>query len=400
MAQDVSGTTPIDENNSANNQIAGSTLQDVSGSTPLDVSGSTPQDVSGSTPSDVIPAISTTPASFTPVSTPRASINAGATGSLASMVFKPIITEPNKPAAVPPTPAAGGGPPPGPGDSEEELPLPVSRGKIPPKSTKWHDQPQYILFSNEIKNIKKSNMIILKECKEAKRLLDLKYGDLEGRINVIQTSVIIFSTISGFFNATKVQFGLQDAIISVMSIIVSTYVSLILSVSKYFKYDETKESIQNLREKYSMLHNQIEHRMDVLGPWHDPNLWKYADPDIKLTEWDQVKANMDKEYDEIIVTKQKLTTQFEITMDTKSRNAYHINNRQLTYDNRVKLFEWAQKEMNLDDVIDDAYIEHEKKKSAKNKSKLVRRHTLHSEHEIMSDNWDEYDDDNNEDDKV
>uniref|UniRef100_A0A6C0FDZ8 SMODS and SLOG-associating 2TM effector domain-containing protein n=1 Tax=viral metagenome TaxID=1070528 RepID=A0A6C0FDZ8_9ZZZZ len=277
-----------------------------------------------------------------------------------------------------------------------------SRGKIPPKSTKWLEQPEYILFSNEIKNIKKSNMIILKECKEAKRLLDLKYGDLTAIINRIQTSVIILSTIAGFFNATKVQFGLQDQIISVMSIVVSTYVSLVLSVSKYFKYDESKENIQTLREKYSMLHNQIEHRMDVLGPWNDPNLWKFADPVLKLQEWDQIKQNMEVEYNDIINTKQKLTTEFEITMDTKSRNAYHINNRKLTYDNRVKLFEWAQKEMDLDDKIDDVYIEHDKKKAEKVKKNghVKRRHSLQSEHEKMTDNWDEHDEDSDGDSRV
>ena len=42
-------------------------------------------------------------------------------------------------------------------------------------------------------------------------------------------------------------------------------------VSKYYKYDETKENIQSLREKYSQLHNQIEHRMDVLDPGMIPN---------------------------------------------------------------------------------------------------------------------------------
>jgi hypothetical protein len=273
-----------------------------------------------------------------------------------------------------------------------------SRGNIPSKSTKWLEQPEYVLFSNEIKNIKKSNMIILKECKEAKRLLDLKYADLTSIINYIQTSVIILSTIAGFFNATKVQFGLADQIISVMSIVVSTYVSLVLSVSKYFKYDESKENIQTLREKYSMLHNQIEHRMDILGPWNDPNLWKFADPILKLQEWDQVKQNMESEYEEIIVTKQKLTTQFEITMDTKSRNVYHINNRKLTYDNRVKLFEWAKKEMDLDGKIEDVYIENDRKKKEKlNGSKPVkRRHSLYSEHEKMTDNWDEYDESDDE----
>jgi len=242
----------------------------------------------------------------------------------------------------------------------------------------------------------------LKECKEAKRLLDLKFGDLTNIINRIQTSVILLSTISGFFNATKQQFGLSEEIISVMSISISTYVSLILSISKYFKYDESKEGIQTLRDKYSLLHNQIEHRMDVLGPWNDPNLWIFSDPDVKLREWDEVKAQMQKEYVQIISNKKALTTEFEVTMDTKSRNAYHITNKQLTYDNRVKLFGWAKKEMDLEDVIEDEYDKRDEKKRQRKKArienavaagssrpKLHRRHSLFSNHEVMEDNWDE-----------
>ena len=287
------------------------------------------------------------------------------------------------------------------GDDGENDPLIIpSRGTLPNSNTDWFNQPQYILFSNELKNIKKSNLIILKECKESKRLLDLKFGDLADVINRIQTSVIVLSTISGFFNATKQQFGLSEEIISVMSITISTYVSLILSVSKYFKYDESKESIQALREKFSVLHNQIEHRMDILGPWNDPNLWKYSDPDVKLGEWDVVKANMHKEYVEIIDNKQRLTTEFEVTMDTKSRNAYHITNKQLTYDNRVKLFGWAKKEMDLEDVIEKEYDKRDEIKRQRqaeasaltavvSRPKVQRRHTLFSNHEVMEDNWDE-----------
>jgi len=282
-----------------------------------------------------------------------------------------------------------------------------SRGQIPDKDIDWFTQPQYILFSNELKNIKKSNLIILKECKEAKRLLDLKYGDLTDMINRIQTSVILLSTISGFFNATKIQFGLSEEIISVMSISISTYVSLVLSVSKYFKYDESKEGIQALREKFSMLHNQIEHRMDVLGPWNDPTLWKFSDPDIKLSEWDSVKSVMHKEYNEIIKTKQALTTEFEIIMDTKSRNLYHISNKQLTYSNRQQLFKWAKKEMDLEDAIESDFQNRDKKKQKLIKSaaeqgttmpdmaKIKRRHTLFSNHELMEDNWDNSSDEEN-----
>jgi hypothetical protein len=290
------------------------------------------------------------------------------------------------------------------GDSgDETTPLIIpSRGTLPNERTNWFHQPQYILFSNELKNIKKSNLIILKECKEAKRLLDLKFGDLTNIINRIQTSVILLSTISGFFNATKQQFGLSEEIISVASISISTYVSLILSISKYFKYDESKEGIQSLRDKYSLLHNQIEHRMDVLGPWNDPNLWIFSDPDVKLREWDEVKAQMHKEYVQIINNKKALTTEFEVTMDTKSRNAYHITNKQLTYDNRVKLFGWAKKEMDLEDVIESEYDRRDEKKRQRKKAlienavasgtsrpKLHRRHSLFSNHEVMEDNWDD-----------
>jgi len=293
-------------------------------------------------------------------------------------------------------------------DNGSETPTIIpSRGQIPDKDIDWFTQPQYILFSNELKNIKKSNLIILKECKEAKRLLDLKYGDLTDMINRIQTSVILLSTLSGFFNATKNQFGLSEEIISVMSISISTYVSLILSVSKYFKYDESKEGNQALREKFSILHNQIEHRMDVLGPWNDPMLWKFSDPDVKLKEWDGVKASMYKEYTEIIKTKQALTTEFEIIMDTKSRNVYHINNKQLTYNNRQQLFKWAKKEMDLEDVIEYDYQSRDKKKKKRLESaaeqgtsmpdmaKLKRRHTLFSNHELMEDNWDNSSDEEN-----
>lgn len=300
--------------------------------------------------------------------------------------------------------AAGGGDGGDGGDSgDETTPLVIpSRGTLPNEKTNWFHQPQYILFSNELKNIKKSNIIILKECKEAKRLLDLKFADLTNIINRIQTSVILLSTISGFFNATKQQFGLSEEIISVMSISISTYVSLILSISKYFKYDESKEGIQTLRDKYSLLHNKIEHRMDVLGPWNDPNLWIFSDPDVKLREWDQVKAQMHKEYVEIINNKKELTTEFEVTMDTKSRNAYHITNKQLTYDNRVKLFGWAKKEMDLEEVIEDEYDQRDERKrlrkkrllenaaaSGTSRPKLHRRHSLFSNHEVMEDNWDE-----------
>ena len=252
---------------------------------------------------------------------------------------------------------------------------------------------QYIIFNSELTNLKKGNMNILKECSESKRLLDLKFLDLTNQINRIQTSVIFLSTISGFLNATKSQFNISDNIISVISISISTYVTLVLSISKYYKFDEMRESIQALREKYAILHNKIEHRSDVLGPWYDKNLWKFNDPHKKLDEWNKVKVEMDEEYDILIETKKALTTEFEIIMDTRSRNVYNIVNKKLTYYNRKELADWAIHELELEANIEDRFADHDAKRAAKNTTSMSakRRQSIQSGHEIVEDNWDEED---------
>jgi hypothetical protein len=216
------------------------------------------------------------------------------------------------------------------------------------KDIDWFSQTEYIIFRSELKSIKQNNLVVLKECKENKRLLDLKYDDLNRMVNNIQTSVIFCSTISGFLQATRVQFQIPDDIVSVISIFISTYISLLLSISKYYKLDETKEQIQSLREKFSLLHNQLDYRMDVIGPWYSKNIWKHQDPKKKLSEWAKLCSILNKEYQEIIETKKKLVTEFEIIMDTKSRNKYHILNRELNFANRQLLYSWDQKEEDLE----------------------------------------------------
>jgi hypothetical protein len=222
----------------------------------------------------------------------------------------------------------------------------------------WFAQTEYIVFSNELKAIQRNNLVILKECKENKRLLDLKYDDLNTLVNNIQTSVIFFSTISGFIQATRIQFNIADNITSIFSITVSTYISLLLSISKYYKLDEIKEKIQTLREKYSLLHNKLDHRMDIVGPWSAQKLWVHQDPAEKYKEWSVVRDQLEDEYSDIIVTKQNMSTEFEVIMDTKSRNQYFIKNRELNYKNRELVFSWDRKETELEKRIIVEQVSH------------------------------------------
>jgi len=242
----------------------------------------------------------------------------------------------------------------------------------------WFSQREYIMFKHELTSQRKINNFILKECKENKRLLDLKCDDLTKTVNNIQTSVIFVSTLSGFLQATKMQFGIPSDYIEVVSITISTYIALILSISKYYKLDELKEQIQNLREKYSLLHNKIEHRMDVLGPWNNRHLWEYKNATDKLAEWREVLADMHEQYKNIIDTKQALTTEFEIIMDTISRNKYNSINSNLNFSNRTELFNVQAKEAELENTIVSRQVHFPKHAHP----------TILLQHETL-DNWDD-----------
>lgn len=252
----------------------------------------------------------------------------------------------------------------------------LSTSSIDESNFDWFSTKEYIIFKNQLHSLRKNNNFILKEGKECKRLLDLKYEDLTSMVNNIQTSVIFMSTISGFFQATKTQFGINIDIISVFSITISTYISLILSISKYYKLDELKDRIQTLREKYSLLHNRIDYRMDVLGPWNNRHLWEHQNPKKKLEEWNEVVEKMNTDYNEIIKTKQELTTDFEIIMDTISRNKYNNLNSFLNYRDREQLFMLKQKENELEKRIMEA----------SNKYPSRKRPSIMLQHEEL-DNW-------------
>lgn len=250
-----------------------------------------------------------------------------------------------------------------------------------PKSTEWFEQVEYVIFHNELKSTQHNNKVVLKECKENKRLLDLKYNDLNKLVNNIQTSVIFVSTLSGFLQATRIQFSIPDTIISIISITISTYISLVLSISKYYKLDESKERLQTLREKYSELHNKLDYRMDVLGPWNAKSLWIHQNPQEKLSEWSKVMHGLTTEYNEIIETKQGLVTEFENIMDTKSRNQYHIKNRQLNYANRQQLYAWDMKEAALEAALE---VNSQLRFTTRRQSSIVLQHE-------SLDNWEDID---------
>ena len=190
---------------------------------------------------------------------------------------------------------------------------------------------------------------ILHECKDEKEKLDMYYNYLQNWHTLIQSSVIIVSTASTFLQTFTQSLFInnnnienndiqeesnivnntileekQDSLgfIPILTLCVSTYSGLILSLAKFFKLDEKKENIHNLRERFAELHNKINHLIDLLKPWSKKEYFNDLTID-KINKWTNVVLVIEKEYINIIDTKKNLFIEFEKVIDSIVRQDYN-----------------------------------------------------------------------------
>ena len=188
---------------------------------------------------------------------------------------------------------------------------------------------------------------ILHECKDEKEKLDMYYNYLQRWHTAIQSSVIIVSTASTFLQTfTQSLFINNDSsddyinddyindtliededendfgYIPILTLCVSTYSGLILSLAKFFKLDERKENIHNLRERFAELHNKINHLIDLLKPWSKSEYFDDLTID-KINKWTNIVLTIEKEYLNIIDVKKNLFIEFEKVIDSIIRQDYN-----------------------------------------------------------------------------
>lgn len=161
---------------------------------------------------------------------------------------------------------------------------------------------------------------ILDNSKSTKEKLDMYYDNLQWYHSIVQTSVIIVSTGSTFLQSIldKEDF---ERVLSLTTICVSTYSGLILSLAKFFKLDEKKENVHNLRERFVELHNRINYQIDILKPWKKDEY--YSDFTIdKMNRWKNIMDGIEKEYLNIIDVKKNLFMEFEKLIDSLVQKKY------------------------------------------------------------------------------
>ena len=175
---------------------------------------------------------------------------------------------------------------------------------------------------------------ILKNCKNTKEKLDIYYDNLQWYHSIVQTSVIIVSTGSTFIQSILNKEDFKD-FLSTTTICVTTYSGLILSLAKFFKLDEKKENVHNLRERFAELHNRINYHVDLLKPWENDNF--YDDFNIeKMERWKNIMIDIEKEYLTIIDVKKTLFMEFEKLIDSIVQKKYTTKHIKSEYKERKK----------------------------------------------------------------
>lgn len=120
------------------------------------------------------------------------------------------------------------------------------------KGTQTHGS-WYSVAKKDCKNI---NEHIIKS-NNCRLVLYLKYENLSCKISAIQVIVIIASTLITFFETLKTQMKFSNNELRVMSISLSTFIAMSLSIARYLKMDETKEDIYKLLQNFSIAEKEL-----------------------------------------------------------------------------------------------------------------------------------------------
>jgi len=106
--------------------------------------------------------------------------------------------------------------------------------------------------TDRLKQIKKSIDISSKN----KAILSLKYDNIAFKINIIQISVIVFSGLITFIETLNSLYELSIFVGTVLPILFASYIAIILSIMRFFKMDDKKETIGKTLENFSYIINK------------------------------------------------------------------------------------------------------------------------------------------------
>jgi hypothetical protein len=154
------------------------------------------------------------------------------------------------------------------------------------------------------------------DSKLKKHLLEAKYRNLQNRINFVQLSIIFLASVSTFMQAIGTEIGITGIFSEIIYIFISSYTALVLSISRFLKWETQKEEISKLIVNYAHIINKIKHQ-----------LRRIENVDIELREklWGDLLKDLQKDKIEEDITK------YNTVLDT-----ILSSNEKVYYQNRLQ----------------------------------------------------------------
>jgi len=159
-------------------------------------------------------------------------------------------------------------------------------------------------YKKKIEKYKKDQIEMANQIKKSieissknKAILSLKYDNVTFKINIIQISVIIFSALITFIETLNSIYTLSMFVGTILPIMFATYIAVILSIMRFFKMDDTKESIGKILENFSYIINKSRKTK------HKIKNFDVNDKNIEL--WENLISNYENEiYDFLLNTRE------------------------------------------------------------------------------------------------
>lgn len=183
-----------------------------------------------------------------------------------------------------------------------------------------HTNPLYVQCLLHIKAYRDYHKEEREEFKERIEVLDERYNRYNRRINYIQLSIIFFSAISAFIQAGNSVFHLSEKTIQFISLCISSWSALTLSVSKYYKLDDQKENMNNVRQQCAEFMAELGAREDRLNTLCTEEIWAgppNAPIPPALSAWENERDEMYNALRPLIQKKQNLVNNFDYIMDSQ-----------------------------------------------------------------------------------
>ena len=245
-------------------------------------------------------------------------------------------------------------------DSEEDTLDGGLRRLISQKRSLIRSSDKYVTCLMRAHAHKEQNKKMKADMKERLYVLDTKYNRYSKIADRIQISIIVLATVSAFVQASSDLTTIPNIALGFMSLCVSTYTGLLLSIAKYTKLDDKKEQIHNLQIRFSEFITTLDHREEKLAIWTVDTMWAGVGAQVlvdRYRQWVIVEQALSDSYASLCEVKTQLCGEFDKVMDSGAQSALGLYAREERLHLRNRRNDLKRRE--TDELTNRSYVDKE-----------------------------------------